>query len=651
MRPARPARPKARREGAAKGARRQESRLRHLLSLSPSVVYSLRLGPDGPSLATVSENVERVLGWSSSDVAHPGAWAEKVHPDDRAAAVAGRARALTEGQVIQEYRFRHRDGSWRWIRDQLRRVRDEGGRPAVVGALSDVTEQRRVEQRLRESDERFRALIERSTELIIVFDRRGAISFASPSSADVLGFAPEDLVGTSHLGWVHPDDAPRVAAEFLALAKLPGVSRRTAFRVRHRDGRWRHLEAEARNLLHLPAVAGIVTNSRDVTEQRRFEEQVHQTQRLESVGRLAGGVAHDFNNLLVAILGYAEFLEQDIRAGHPSLEDVAEIRSAGERARDLTLQLLAVARRQMVAPRVIDLNEVIRDAERLLRRVLGEDVDLAVAPAPGLWRVKADPAQIQQVVLNLAVNARDAMPRGGKLTLETANVELDERYAGTHPGVRPGPHVLLALSDTGVGLSPEARAHLFEPFFTTKPTGHGTGLGLATVYGIVRQAGGHVWVYSEQGHGTSVKVYLPRCEEAAPAPAPRPAPRDHRGSETVLVAEDAPAVRELAARALSEAGYQVLQAGGGKEALEMAARAAGPVHLLLTDVVMPDMSGRELAEALGRLRPETRVLYMSGYTENTITHHGVLDPGVHFLAKPFTPSALLARAREVLDAP
>jgi len=767
------------RRQAEEEARRQKAQLQHLLSTSPSVIYSLRVGPEGAELATVSDNLARVLGWAAADFTDPRAWVEKVHPDDRAGAMAGGPRVLAEGHVVHGYRFRHRDGSWRWIRDELRLVRDEAGRPAeVVGAFSDVTAQREAEERLRESEERFRRafadapvgmalvgiderflqvnealcrilgypaeqllqitvpqvthpddvareeaqkirllrgdgsafqmekrylhadghvvwgalsvsavngpdgkplyyigqledvterrvaeqalreseerfreLVENASDLLAVFDGEGKVAFSTDSAAQALGYPLDEIRGLPAHDLVVPEDAER-AMRFLAeLGPTPGGSGRLELRMRRRDGSVRIFDSVVRNLLHVPAIRGFVVNSRDVTEQRQLEERFLQAQKLESVGRLAGGVAHDFNNLLVAILGYAEFLEEGIRAGNPSLEDLAEIRDAGERARDLTRQLLAVARRQVVDPRVMDLNEVLRDAEKLLRRVLGEDVDLAVVPATDLWRVKADPAQIQQVVLNLAVNARDAMPQGGKLTLETANVELDERYAVEHPGVVPGPYALLAVSDSGVGMSPAAQAHLFEPFFTTKPAGEGTGLGLATVYGIVQQAGGHIWVYSEPGQGTTFKIHLPRSEETPARPEPRGALRDHRGSETVLVVEDAAAVRELASRALAAAGYQVLLARSGAEALEIAARNAGPVHLLVTDVVMPEMSGRQLADALKRVRPDARVLYVSGYAENTIMHHGVLDAGVRFLPKPFTPAGLQQKVREVLDGP
>ncbi len=397
-------------------------------------------------------------------------------------------------------------------------------------------------------------------------------------------------------------------------------------------------------------VIGVVGTARDITDQRRAEEQFRQAQKLESIGRLAGGVAHDFNNLLIGILGYAEFLEAGIREGHPSIEDLAEIRKAGERARDLTRQLLAVARRQVIEPHPIDPNGVLRDSEKLLRRLLGEDVDMRLRLEPGVGTVFADPSQLQQVVMNLAVNARDAMPQGGQLTIETTPVQLDASYAQHHAEVEPGSYVMISVSDSGEGMSPEVQAHLFEPFFTTKAAGHGTGLGLAMVHGIVKQAGGHIWVYSELGQGTTFKIYLPLHDEAPSrvlAAAPRPA---RGGQECVLLVEDDSAARALALRALRGAGYEVLAAANGREALEVVSVASRLPDLLLTDVVMPEMSGKQLADALLRKHPALRVLYLSGYTQNTIVHHGVLDSAIDFLAKPYTPSALLARVREVLEA-
>jgi signal transduction histidine kinase/CheY-like chemotaxis protein len=449
---------------------------------------------------------------------------------------------------------------------------------------------------------------------------------------------------------VHPDDAA-VAERFLEeLVRTPGAGRPFTLRIRHKNGSWRVLDSYNRNLLHVPAVAALVVNARDVTEQRRLEEQFQQSQKLESIGRLAGGVAHDFNNILTVILSCAEQLEGDAVAGSASPEDVRELRSAADRARDLTRQLLAFARRQVIAPVVLDANALLRDSQKLLARVLGEDVDLQVELAPDLWAIRCDPAQLEQVVLNLAVNARDAMPRGGKLTIETANVVLDEGYARERSQVVPGPHVMIAVSDSGEGMTDEARAHVFEPFFTTKPPGQGTGLGLATVYGIVRQSGGHVWVYSERGRGTTFKLYFPRTDGTPERRAEPPrAAVQPGGEETVLVVEDDAAVREVTVRALRAGGYRVLEAPGGDAALALAATARPPVRLLVTDVVMPGMSGRQVAEALQARVPGLRVLFVSGYTQNTIVHHGVLDSGIEFLSKPFTPAALLARVRQVLD--
>jgi len=634
---------------------RQAAQLAHLTALSPSVLYSLALGPAGPTVTSVSANLERLLGYSAAEVAHPGWWSERVHPEDRERAAAAAGTVFAQGQVAHSYRFRHRDGGWRWIRDELRLSRDAEGRPSeIAGSFSDVTAQREAEEALRRSDERYRAILERTTDALLIVDVGARITWASPASRQVYGLDPEDLIGTSSLELVHPDDRRHLGDTpegVRARRAGPGVLRRDEVRVRHRDGTWRLVQVETRNLLHDPAVQGVVVTVRDVTEQRRLEEQYFQSQKLESVGRLAGGIAHDFNNLLIGILGYAELLEEGMRAGRPSLEDLGEIRKAGERARDLTAQLLAVAPRQLSEPRVVELNGVLQDSEKLLRRVLGEDIDLSVQLEPRPWKVKVDPTSMQQVVLNLVVNARDAMPRGGKLTIETANVELGELYALGHQGVRPGPYVLLAISDSGQGMSPEVQAHAFEPFFTTKAPGTGTGLGLATVYGIVQQAGGHIWLYSEPGRGTTFKIYLPRTDEAAVGRPPHPPAATRRGSETILVVEDEASVHELVVRALAEAGYQVLPARGGQEALELAARHDAPIDLLLTDVVMPGLSGKQLADALAAARPGLRVLYTSGYTQNTIVHHGVLDPEVRFLAKPFTPSVLLERVRGVLDEP
>jgi signal transduction histidine kinase len=390
----------------------------------------------------------------------------------------------------------------------------------------------------------------------------------------------------------------------------------------------------------------------DVTDRRRLEEQYRQAQKMEAVGRLAGGVAHDFNNLLTVINGYGEVLLESLPAGHPAREMVAEIRGAGERAAALTRQLLAFSRKQPAAPRVLDLNALVRDLDRMLRRLIGEDVEFATATAPDLWPVTADPGHLEQVVVNLVVNARDAMPRGGKLTVETRNVVLDDAYARATADARPGPHVLLAVTDTGVGMDRATLDRALEPFFTTKGPSHGTGLGLATVYGVVKQAGGHVALYSEPGRGTTVKVYLPPTDvpvtQTPDRPIARPLPR---GTETVLLVEDEDAVRALTRHVLRVAGYAVLEAADGRQAVRVADGYAGRIDLLVTDVVMPHLGGREVADALAGRHPGLRVLFLSGYSDDAVVRHGLVDRDVAFLQKPFTPADLARKVREVLDRP
>jgi CheY-like chemotaxis protein len=372
---------------------------------------------------------------------------------------------------------------------------------------------------------------------------------------------------------------------------------------------------------------------------------------MESMGRLAGGIAHDFNNLLAVISGYGEILRRRVTADPQLVRYVDDIVKAAERAAQLTRQLLAFSRKQVLQPRILSLNLVVEETEKMLRRVIGEDILLLTVFDEHLGSVRADPGQIEQILMNLAVNARDAMPRGGRLTIETGNVVLDERFARYHAGVEPGGYVLLAVSDTGSGMTPQTLGHIFEPFFTTKEPGKGTGLGLATVHGIVKQSGGHIWVYSEPGHGTTFKIHLPRAdapetEPPPPAAAPGELPR---GTETILLVEDEASVREILRECLEASGYTVLEASRGEEALSICANPEAPVHLVMTDVVMPGMSGRELAERLRLSRPEIRILYMSGYTDDAVVIHGVLSEDMAFLQKPFSVENLARKVREVLD--
>ena len=518
--------------------------------------------------------------------------------------------------------------------------------PAVRGAL----ERERMKRQLREREEYFRSLIEQAMDIIAVLDADGAVRYASPSVLPLLGYGAEELVGQHIFDLVHPDDvgpALRVFAEGVATGQ---GDRLLGLQVRHKDGTYRSLEAIGRYLLDDPVVRGVVINARDVTERRSLERQLLQAQKMEAVGRLAGGIAHDFNNVLTAIFGYADLLTEEFPAGSPARQDLEEIRKAATRASALTRQLLAFSRQQVLAPVVLSVNDLVDDVGKMLRRLVGEDVELRLILARDAGNVRADSGQLQQVIMNLVVNARDAMPTGGKLVIETADAELTEQYAELHQAVIPGRYVMLAVSDTGVGMDAQTKARIFEPFFTTKEKGKGTGLGLSTVYGIVKQSGGYVWVYSEPGHGTTFKLYLPRVDAPAEPQAPPRETATLTGTETILLAEDDDILRPLTKGLLAKLGYTVLDAESAEQALAVAGARQGPIHLLVADVVMPGASGRELARRLAQSRPETRVLYVSGYTDDAIVHHGMLEPGLKFLQKPFTPAALARKVREVLDA-
>jgi two-component system cell cycle sensor histidine kinase/response regulator CckA len=501
-----------------------------------------------------------------------------------------------------------------------------------------------AEAALRASEERFRALVENSSDALLLVDAHGRVTYLTPSSARHLGWQPDQIVGRSLLEFLHPDDRERAGARLADAVANPGEPVTEEVRFHQADGSWRIMEGVAVNRLADPAVAGIVVNARDVTERRRLEEQLRQSQKMEAVGQLAGGVAHDFNNMLTAILGYCHLMLDEMPDGNPLRPDLLEIQAAGDRAASLTRQLLAFSRRQMLQPLVVNINTLVTQLEKLLRRLISEDVDLTAVLTPGLHAVTIDPASAEQILVNLTVNARDAMPRGGRLTIETANVELDDTYAATHVTMKPGSYVMLAVGDTGEGMDATTRARIFEPFFTTKEQGKGSGLGLATVYGIVKQSGGNIWVYSEPGHGTVFKVYLPATSPTLAVASDAP-----MGSETILLVEDEDTVRALAGEVLRRLGYVVLAAGHGEEALRVAAQHPDDIHLMVTDVVMPRMSGRDLADRLGIVRPAMKMLFMSGYTDHVVMQQD-LAPGVAFLQKPFTPDVFARKVRSVLDA-
>ncbi len=486
-----------------------------------------------------------------------------------------------------------------------------------------------------------------SIDGIAVLDAQGECVYLNDAQARMHGYdSPSELVGKSWLEVYGVDAQARFEGEI-----LPALKQRRQWRGemmgRRRDGSTFPQEVSLSSVRGI----GLVAVVRDITERQRLEEQFLQAQKMEAIGQLAGGVAHDFNNLLTAISGYATLVRDALPAGDPSRDDIAQVLAATDRAGNLTRQLLTFSRRHNVTAETVNLNDIILGLGKMLRRLIHENIELETIPAADLGSIRADPGQIEQVITNLVVNAGDAMPDGGRLTIETARVTLDAEYARQHMGVIPGDYCMLAVSDTGCGMTEEIKARIFEPFYTTKDPGKGTGLGLATCYGIVRQSGGHIWVYSEPGKGTTFKIYLPRIVEAAVAKPRREAeiPRP-RGTQTVLLVEDEPAVRGFASRVLREMGYTVLEASNGTEALDLAAENAHkPVHLLLTDIVMPQMGGEKLAQHLKGRHPQMKVLYVSGYTANAVVHQGVLDDGVAFLQKPFTIAGLAQKVRDVLE--
>ena len=509
-------------------------------------------------------------------------------------------------------------------------------------------------ENLQRSEAQFRSLTENVSDFIVVLQAEGTIRYASPSFEREIGDG-SSVEGQNLLDLATQEDRTEVEKLLTRVGakKMPREGEITPieaeFRIRRRSGGVLTLEVSASNLLQHPAVSGIVVNARDVTERRRLEEQLMQAQRMEAIGTLSGGVAHDFNNILTVILGHAEVLQQMLQPSSAEYSHLKSIDEASRRASALTRQLLAFSRKQVLQPKVFNLNSLIVDLDKMLRRLISEDIQLETVTDPNLGATRADPGQIEQVVMNLVVNARDAMKSGGRITIETANVTLDEEYVRSHTGARSGPHVMLAVSDTGEGISAENLPLIFEPFFTTKEVGKGTGLGLSTVYGIVKQSGGNVWVYSQPGRGTTFKIYLPRVDEPESVVADPARRAVSAGVETVLLVEDEPALRELIKYALNGNGFTVLDVASPADAIAVSRKHTGLLHLLLTDVIMPGMDGPALAKEVQKERPDIKVLYMSGYATNFIMHDGEVDPGTNFLEKPFHPRALLNKIREVLD--
>ncbi|MBA3259690.1 MAG: PAS domain S-box protein [Gemmatimonadales bacterium] len=509
--------------------------------------------------------------------------------------------------------------------------------------IGQLVERGRAEEAIRASENRYRLLMEQAVDAILIAEPGGAIVDANPAACELMGYDRSEILALTIAETYPPDERDTAAARVQRVHT--GQALRFERRLRRKDGEDVDVEVTAK-LLPGGMMQGVM---RDIRERKTLEEQLRQAQKMEAVGQLAGGIAHDFNNLLTAITGYAELVLVTLGADDPRRPDVQEICHATDRAATLTRQLLAFSRRQVLQPRLIDLHRLAKDVERLLHRLIGENIEVVTLTDDALGLVKADPSQVEQVLVNLAVNARDAMPGGGRLTIETRNVVLGAEYAAGHSLVAPGPYVLLAVTDDGTGMDQPTLARVFEPFFTTKGPGRGTGLGLSMVYGIVKQSGGYVWVYSELGRGTTFKIYLPRASGQAAAPEAEASVTAPGGHETILLVEDEPAVRALAQRVLAGRGYTLLTAADGPAALELARHHHGSIDLLLTDVVMPGMSGRELAQRLLALRPATLVLYITGYTEDTVVRHGLLQTGLAYLEKPFRADLLLTKVRQVLN--
>lgn len=605
----------------------------------------------------LSPSVEAVLGYRPEELL--GTPYDEVLDDDPANDVVHRLteRAIRTGERAGAYtaRTRHHDGRTVVLELVETPVERDGHVIGVHGFARDITERVRAEEALRESEERYRTILEEIEDGYYETDRAGRLTFFNRSFERILGRPAEELEGKRYREYMGTENARRILATLRRVYETGTPARISGLDVVHPDGTRRAVETSVtlvRDRDGTPVgFRGIVW---DVTERVRLEDQLRQAQRMEAVGRLAGGIAHDFNNVLTALQGHAQLALEQMADSDPARDDLLEIQKNAERAANLTRQLLAFSRRQVVRPELLDLNDVVRGMKRMLDRLIAEDVILETSLAPDLPRVLADPGQIEQVVMNLAVNARDALPGGGTITIRTAVAELTrdlaERYA--YP-VAPGPYVVLSVSDTGKGMDAETQSRVFEPFFTTKEQGKGTGLGLATVYGIVKQSGGYIWVRSEPDQGSTFEVYLPPATEAAGpirtpvARAPGDAPPPNGGA-TVLVVEDELPVRNLIRRVLVRRGYQVLEARNGSEALRIAAEWRAPIHLILTDVIMPEMGGPDLAEQIRGSHPEAPLLFMSGYTEDEVIRRGISHAEVAFLEKPFTPETLVRKVQETI---
>ena len=600
-----------------------------------------------------SLSYQKILGYSPEELQESSGF-EQIHPEDRERVKKAAAQTRQSGMgTVLEYRFRHKNGGWMVLESVASVIRNEKGEPEKLVIVNrDITERKKAQEDLSRSEASFRSLVEGAPYGIYRATMTGQFLEVNPALQRMLGYESVQELFKADLAtqvFRHAADYERMN-ELLADSKVmkdvelewkrpsgePIVVRCSGHRVNGKDGGPDYFEVFAE----------------DVTERRTLERQLRMAQKMEAIGRLSGGIAHDFNNLLGVIIGYSGVLKKSLDKGQSTYEFATEIEKAGQRAASLTRQLLAFSRQQLLTPSVLSLNSLVADMEKMLPRLLGEDINVSLSLDPELGNVKADQSQIEQVIMNLAVNARDAMPSGGKLQIQTANIEFDQAYTRDHPGSKIGSYVMLAIADSGTGMSAETIAHIFEPFFTTKKVGEGTGLGLATVYGVVKQSNGYIWVDSAPDRGSTFQIYLPRHVDAERDSFAKPEAESRekpQGSEMILLVEDADPLRKLAQAFLESNGFRVLSAPSGEAALEIAAHHSGNFDLLLTDVVMPGMNGRVLAEQLSIRQPGLKVLFMSGYTDSFIAGHGVLQEGTNLLHKPFTEEILISNVRGVLD--